>query len=430
MPFMPAREVQRSDQVSDVSQQAASSDLLVNNLSYHQPEALSLAVQRAYSRQFFQRRSYTNGETAIIDFNSGTDFVDPANSYLTFTVLLAANAPTATAGWGTSSAMNVIKQVTIKSRSGTELDRVERANLWSSFNTVYTNTSAYLTRQGPMEGWGQATTIIPTSGGGTAVRYCLPLKRLAPFFNPVKPGQKIPPQLMSGLHMELIFEDIAIALLQGAGAGTITGYTIGDLAIMTDNITMTDDVQKTINDQSANDGLEYSYPRIFTAQDSVASTSINTQVRRAVSQANIAYAVSLNTASNVITADSFLAITWDATSWQFRLGALYYPIQAIQDANVDAVESYLQALQMFDKLKHPEVEASVQYSDFKTGGRAIMAVSLEKDTALNFSGLPINNSRVLETLATVTALATRNVVTFLEYSAVARAYVDNTAVSI
>src|SRR4051812_1172630 len=117
MPFMPAREVQRSDQVSDVSQQAASSDLLVNNLSYHQPEALSLAVQRAYSRQFFQRRSYVNGETAIIDFNSGTDFVDPGNSYLTFTVLLAASATTATAGWGTSSAMNVIKQVTIKSRS-------------------------------------------------------------------------------------------------------------------------------------------------------------------------------------------------------------------------------------------------------------------------------------------------------------------------
>ena len=44
-----------------------------------------------------------------------------------------------------------------------------------------------------------------------------------------------------------------------------------------------------------------------------------------------------------------------------------------------------------------------------------MAVSLEKDTALNFSGLPINNSRVLETLATVGTLATRNVVTFLEY---------------
>ena len=262
------------------------------------------------------------------------------------------------------------------------------------------------------------------------MRYCLPLKRLAPFFNPVKPGQKIPPQLMSGLHMEIIFEQKEIALVQGAGSGTINGYTIGDLAVMTDNITMTDDVQKTINAQSANDGLEYAYPRIFTAQDSVQSTAVNTQVRRAVSQANIAYVISLNTANNTLAADSFAAINWDATTWQFRLGALYYPIQAIQDPNVDGVESYVQALQMFDKLKHPEVESSVQYSDFKTGGRAIMAVSLEKDTALNFSGLPINNSRVLETLATVGTLATRNVVTFLEYSSVSRAYVDNTAVSI
>lgn len=426
---MPAREVQRSDQVSDVSQQAASSDLLVNNLSYHQPEALSLAVQRAYSRQYFQRQSYSNGETAVIDFNSGTDYVDPGNSYLTFTVRLVASLDTATAGWGTSSAMNVIKQVTIKSRSGTELDRVERANLWSSFNTAYTNTSAYLTRQGPMEGWNQASTVIGATAA-TAVRYCIPLKRLAPFFNPVKRGQKIPPQLMSGLHIEIIFEDYAIALIQGVGAGDITGYTIGNLAVMTDNICMTDDVQKTLNDQSATDGLEYAFPRIFTSQDAVTSTAINSQVRRAVSQANVAYAISLDTARNVINADSFLAQTWDATSFQFRLGALYYPIQAISDPNVDAVEAYVQAMMTFDKLKNPEVESSVQYSDFKTGGRAIMAVSLEKDTALNFSGLPVNNSRVLETLATVSALATRNVVTFLEYSAVARAYVDNTALSI
>ena len=114
----------------------------------------------------------------------------------------------------------------------------------------------------------------------------------------------------------------------------------------------------------------------------------------------------------------------DATSWQFRLGDLYYPIQAIQDPTKDGVESYVQALQMFDKFRHPEIESSVSYSEFKTGGRAIMAVSLEKDSALNFSGLPINNSHVLETLATVTAVQERNVVTFLEYSTVARAYVD------
>ena len=68
----------------------------MNNLSYHKPEALSLTVQRAYSRQYFQRQTYSNGETAIIDFNSGTDYVDPGNSYITFTVLLNGSAGTVT----------------------------------------------------------------------------------------------------------------------------------------------------------------------------------------------------------------------------------------------------------------------------------------------------------------------------------------------
>jgi hypothetical protein len=65
------------------------------------------------------------------------------------------------------------------------------------------------------------------------------------------------------------------------------------------------------------------------------------------------------------------------------------------------------------------------------GGLGIAAVSLEKDAALNMSGLPVNNSRVLELNATfANTVATRVVVTFLEYMAVARSFVDNTSVGI
>jgi len=46
-------ETQRSDQVSDVSMEAASSDLRINNLVYQQPAALSLAVNRSLKRLFF-----------------------------------------------------------------------------------------------------------------------------------------------------------------------------------------------------------------------------------------------------------------------------------------------------------------------------------------------------------------------------------------
>lgn len=437
---MPAKEVQRSDQVSDVSQQAENSDLLVNNLSYHQPQALSLAVQRSYSRQYFQRNTYVAGETAVIDFNAGTEFVDPENSYITFTVQLTAPAlQLPTAGWGQASAMNVIRQCTIKTRSGIEADRVERCNLWSAYNTAFTNTSAYLSRQGPLEGW---RTVPGTNENPlntvTPVRYVIPLKRLAPFFKPITRGQKIPPQLMSGLRMELIFESAAQALFQGAGSvvtAASPSYTVSSLAIMLDSICMTDDVQRTINNQSSRDGLEYSYPRIFTAVDSVTSSSTNTQVRKAVSQASIAYSIPLLAANQqLITADSFRAMDWATVSLQYRLGALYYPIQEIQDPLADAREGYAQALEMWDKFKHPEVESSISLDDFKGTsplvGWGIMAVSLEKDTAMDLSGLPVNNSRVLENLSRFSAAAAREVVTFLEYVSVSRSYVDNTQVSL
>jgi hypothetical protein len=47
---LPYIETQRSTQVSDVSQQDGSADLMVNNLIYAQPAALSLAVARTYKK--------------------------------------------------------------------------------------------------------------------------------------------------------------------------------------------------------------------------------------------------------------------------------------------------------------------------------------------------------------------------------------------
>ena len=63
-------------------------DLLVNNLIYRQPQQLSLAVNRTLKRQQFQRSSYEAGETAIINWNTGSDSVNSPNSYLVFTVKL------------------------------------------------------------------------------------------------------------------------------------------------------------------------------------------------------------------------------------------------------------------------------------------------------------------------------------------------------
>lgn len=428
---MPNKEVQRSDQVSDVSAQAADSDLAVNNLVYENPDALSLAVSRSSSRLFFQRSTYNPGETAIIDFNSGSDFVDPENSYLAFTFTpLAPGA--AGCSFASGSAMNAIRQVTLRSRSGVELDRVERANVWSLYETQYRNPSSWFSSIGSaMEGFNQGSDDMKA---GTGYRFLLPLKRIAPFFKPIKRSQKIPPQLMSGLHMEIIWETATTVLKEGVVLpGTLTGYQISNLSLMVDVISMTDDVQKTINQQSAEAGLEYAYPRAYTNPVMPGSSAaISAQVRKAVSQANYAWAVSLNTSTySRYQDDSFAAVTWDTTRYQWRLGALYFPLQPLDVNIVDGVEAYKQALEVYDKNKLTFSPPNVTLAQY-LAGKGIIAVVMEKDAELDSSGLPVNNSRVLELNATFSGIVggNREVLIFLDYNAVSRSYVDNTSVNI
>ena len=428
---IPQQETQRSDSVSDVSQQSSSGDLLVNNLVYSQPKALSLAINRTYNRQWFQRDQYNNGSTAIIDWNTGSDYVKACNSYLTFKV--ATTGAGSTANFGSGSAMNLIREIKVRSRSGTELDRVERANLWSKIDSRYNMPEAYLKKFGEVQGYG-ATRVGATDPANvvetTGTRFCIPLKALSPFFRPVK-GQMIPPQLASGLHIEIVFEDYRTALFQKAA--TVSGYVVSDIQMMLDCVALTDDTQKTLNMESASTGLEYVYPRIYTSVTShpSAQSNVSIQVRKAVSQACLAYTVVLPQAAvNDVTLDSLNSVPWDTVNWNYRLGSLYFPHQQISDDAKDGKESYLHAQMTFDKVQHPFSESSVSVTEFKTTD-GIHAASFEKDTSLNISGLPINNSRVLEIQSTFdTFTGAREIVTFLEYTCVSKSYIDNTAVAL
>lgn len=447
---IPRNETQRSDATSDVSNDAASGDLLVNNLVYKQPAALSLAVARTYSRQFPQKATYGPGETIRFDLNTGSSYIDPENSYLTFKI----NASCTNAegesyfNWGCGSAMNLIRSVTIRSRSGTELDRVEGANIWSLYQTLSNDTLAYLETTGRVEGWSpEAKWLEGVSASyalystGQNIRFCLPLKRLAGFFAPLKKGQKVPPQLASGLQLELILDDYRTSIRQanavvGATGGAITGYTMSSIALMLDAVELTDDTQKTLNYESASNGLEYSYQRVFTAtQDVVAGvSSVSQQVRKAVSQAVRAQTVMTRTSSRFdLTRDSFVTGQFDVTRFQYRLGSLYFPQQMIETTGYgDWQETYMLFLETFGKLTHPDKEPAISTSLFDYQASSL-CVSLEKDQALNLSGLPINNSRTLE--LDVIYLPggnpyARTVTTFLTYVSVSRSYVDNTAVAL
>lgn len=429
-------ETQRSDQVSDVSTEAASSDLRINNLVYQQPAALSLAVNRSLKRQFFQRSTYTGARstTMICDWNSGTSSINLSNSYLTFKVKLTGGA-LSTANWGSGSAYNVINELRIQSRSGTELDRLQNANLWGRNDSLFNMSSEWLKTVGSNQGFGkeQLGSVDGASVFTTkATRFVIPLAQLTTFFRPVD-GQILPPQLASGLHFEIVLEDFRTALYQVVAG--ITGYEIEQIYFQLDCVDLTDDCQRTVSDISARTGLEITYPRIFTAQSQlpIGQLTLSQQIRKAVSQANYVTTITLSQADKIdITKDSLFSIPFNYTSFQYRLGSLYFPNQQLTSSDPEdvACEAYTITQSVYDKLRLMYDNGSVSFSVYQLD-LAVLSASFEKSQFLSISGLPVNNSRVLELNAEYAAVTENlEVYSFLNYTSVVRTFLDNSSCAI
>ena len=446
---VPQTEMQRAAEQTDQPNADSQGDLLVNNLIYKQPKALSLAKTRTMVKQFFQRSDYPSApnKTAIIDWNTGASYIDVGNSYLSFNVT-AYSADNLQWDFGSGSAMNCISRITIRSRSGTELERLEGANLWSKFDMDYSVPRNYKSTIGSAMGVGETTEnrfpYLCTIPGGDRIstKLLIPLKQLCPFFRPLK-GQLLPPQLASGLHIEIVFENTSTAFVKPVSVGApVTDYDIEDITFMLDTVDLSDETQKTINMESADNGLEWVTPRIYTAITSlpVGQSQVSVQVRKSCSQATMAYSVLQTTASTTdVEVDSLSSITVPPCNWQYRIGSLFFPQQPIVENSGSGIvnqyvtaQSYYEALYAFDKPKHPFHECSVSIREFQSGGKGMFAMTASKDDSLYLSGLPINNSRVLEFNLDYTdsVPSDKKLTSFLEYIQVVKCYIDNVAVSI
>ena len=227
--------------------------------------------------------------------------------------------------------MNVINEMRVRSRSGTELDRVQQANLWSKYDSLYSLSNGNLTTLGSVQGWGDTRDGATDPASVTSVskaKFTIPLRCLSTLFRPMK-KQLMPPQMASGLHFEIALEDFRTAFfLKGSGPPTdsvINGYEVDKVEFNLDLVEMTDDVQRTINTESASDGLEYAYERIYTAisQQSADNLFISQQVRKAVSQACFTTSLVVDQAKKIdIVQDSLTSVPFgQISSFQYRLGS-------------------------------------------------------------------------------------------------------------
>lgn len=443
-------QVDKSDHKTEGSSGNENVDTILdfNGLTYECVPDLSVAVDRTDKRSPFQKDSYASGTTATVILNTGSDFINGKNSYLSFDVYGAAEFAGASFGVN-GSAFNFIEQVTIQDRSGNEIERVQGVNHLVANILRWQYDSSYLESVGSGFGFNQqdAETFV-ASPTGTVVpleadkkSYTLPLNILSGLFDF---DQLLPAQLMSGLRMEITFATAANAVTTPATPTTTIKFS--NVHLMLDSVKLTDSIMREMNERSANDGLEIVFRTWHTSKHQTKNSSLHMEVRKAVSRAFGAFAVG-RIEGQVVDLPVQSRHGNQAQlirNWQWRAGNLYYPQQKVANPTLDGQQkhTFQSAHKFFNKHKHSKQPNSctlkrfegdsVPPADKRNNFSQIYPVDLERTTLQDLSGIPLNNSRVLsfsgEFNSNLTlAVDEEYVVTiFLQHLKIARVFMDNT----
>jgi hypothetical protein len=528
----------------------------INNLNYRLEPDMSVAVNCTDKNHFFQQQQYTNSQRAVCVLNSGADYIDPRRSFLCFTIRLPEQSDSRKVddnGYGVNlggtvrgnenitfgkpktispygfdakgyygSAINLIHSITISTRSGDELSRIERLNLLQYILNPWTRDQAWNDTVGAAMGQNQFFTVSDDFDTNRdrkmlEMRVAIPMYCLSGLFNYDK---LLPSMLMSGLRIEIAWASPQTAFVRSVatpkccdmtmafsdngvsnnarrfpegyyggspigavlfpsptpvptdGGATpetvankairlakhdkanselaIESYEVCDIYFQLKSIQLTDSVQRILNETSAVNGLEIVYTDINNTQ-AVQNASDTTgrctgdfymEVRHAASRALRAILVPrIQLANDTQVCDSFATIGTPFKRWHWRLGSLYFPHQPIKGRNSLEIipQTYLYSLDAWGKVAGAP-RSSITMDDYtspyhkqtknpisihKTDGtgfsvktadgffppageagqarlyydrlttNAPIAVSLERSTLFNLSGIPINNSRVL-----------------------------------
>jgi hypothetical protein len=415
-----------SGQVSQAQPDGLADSLIrVNGLSYRMPSNMSVVVSRNMKRSFANLDSYKSGGKIIITWNSGSEYVNGMNSYLTFdaAVLGPANA---VGSLGSGSATNFIESVTVNSIQGTEVDRTEGVGIYRRDMDRYTYSQDYINNIGSVMGYA-TTEPGPVNANNTVTltkqRYCIPLSKICGLCNT---SVLIPSMLSGGLRFEIKLASLGAALFNATTATTPTDYQLTGVSMQLDSFQLADSIQKRLMQESAASGLEFFYETWDRTRHNISSSNkANVTVRKAVSRALSAHAKTrLTDDSNSITKDSVASEPNAVSKMSWRLGSLNFPNAPLEEK----VEQYYYAQYAFGKLEHPHKSNSISLTDF-IGTEGIVAVTLERSSVLSLSGLPVNNSRTLQLELDYSGDgATRDIDVFLNYLQLARVFPNNVLV--
>jgi hypothetical protein len=242
--------------------------IAINGLSYKLAPDLSIVTSRTDTRQYFSQNQYAPNSTAVCLLNTGSSFVFGPNCSLQFTVK---NEGANTQGFGIGSAVNLIRRISLVSRSGDVLERIQNLNCLNVIKLWHQHDEHWRDSTGAMMG---ISSSIPTNG---ELRFSIPMSELSGLFSY---QYLLPSALCSGLRVEIEWESAGIAFATGAGPS----YSISDISLLCDSYNLTDMVLQTLNQQASSTGLEIVFETQFDTQASRTNGTIAVESRKAVSR--------------------------------------------------------------------------------------------------------------------------------------------------
>ena len=168
--------------------------LYTNNFQYVGPTPSSCTLNRVLKRQVFGLRNYSASQTMVCQLNTGTDFVDCANSSIVFSIQTV-GTPAYSVDFGEGSVMNIVRNIRIFHRSGTSYTNTQRMNLYRKTEDNMSESAEWFTTIGDLMGYG--STSVFSTASVTEYTFVVPLSKLHPFFDATD-GVFLPPQMASG----------------------------------------------------------------------------------------------------------------------------------------------------------------------------------------------------------------------------------------
>jgi hypothetical protein len=413
----------------------------INRVKYALPSNLNVVERRTNKVSFADQNSYSSqsGNEVVIRLTASTDYVYGKNSYLIMEVQATRSAGTGSIGFLNNNAMSLFERVLYEDRSGAELERNDKLGAYcASVVPIHHSRSSSVVHEALGGQYQNYDRIYDADGlpdpnkrgkNGAVDNYdavASPLTVIIPlsdFLGIYNQETLVPSMLVSGslIRLQLAKAGVAFTNLTAATnpVTTVGSYTISNPRIVLDSLTLSPVVQKNLMEQSqAGGGLDFCYETVYYQSGNVSSgqTNFNLQINKAVSRCQKLYwknrAVGTPEASEK---DNLGACKYNIAQLDYRLGDLFFPQRVIsipsggtpQKNGAEFYENTIQSInRMKTKVDPPAVSKDIWLnsgvilsSDAAANnneGRAINCQSFEMSSALQYSGLAINNSRQLE----------------------------------